>query len=155
MPTQRSLRGWFRLPGRIALILGLGALSTAGARADAAEGHQRADLGDVLIRAGGGKIYLSESGRETELRLSATPQRDHLLRLLQQHGAPGVKLDRDPRLIMSGGGGTGFSLWDTKKPVTNKPAPAPQDPPQVTAPPDLPKQELAPRDRDPAADKRG
>ena len=30
MPTPRSLRRWLRLPGRVALILGLGALSTVG-----------------------------------------------------------------------------------------------------------------------------
>src|SRR5216683_2801828 len=100
MKVPRSVGQWLRLPSRIALILGMGALSTAGARADAPEG-----------------------GRETELRLAATPQRDHLLRLLEERGAAGIKLDRDPRLIMSGGGGTGFSLWDTRKSITDKPAP--------------------------------
>ena len=44
----------------------------------------------------GGKIYLSEAGRESELRLGATPERDRLLRLLEEHGAAGVKLDPTP-----------------------------------------------------------
>jgi hypothetical protein len=139
MTIPRSVHRWLRLPSRIALILGLGALSTTGAAADA-QPNQTAS-GDAVIRGDGGKIYLSEGGRETELRLSATPPRDRLLRLLEEHGPAGVKLDRDPRLIMSGGGGTGFSLRDITKSVTEKPAPAPQQaPPQVTAPPSLPKQ---------------
>ena len=69
----------------------------------------------MLIRSEGGKIYLSEGGRESELRLGATPERDRLLRLLEEHGAAGVKLDPDPRLIMSGGGGSGFSLRDIQR----------------------------------------
>jgi hypothetical protein len=79
------------------------------------------------------------------LRLTATPPRDHLLRLLEEHGAAGIKFDPDPRLIMSGGG-SGFSLWDTKNSATNKPAPPPQDPPQVTTPRSSPEQGSAPRE---------
>jgi len=37
MKMPRSVGQWLRLPSRIALILGMGALSTAGARADAPE----------------------------------------------------------------------------------------------------------------------
>lgn len=44
---------WLRLPGGIAMALGLGALSTAGARTDLAEAHQRASLGDGMIRSEG------------------------------------------------------------------------------------------------------
>ena len=101
MAIPPSVRKWLRLPSRTALILGLGALSTAAARADV-QASQTAS-GDALVRSDGGKIYLTEGGRETELRLSATPQRDRLLRLLEEHGSAGVKLDRDPRLIMSAG----------------------------------------------------
>jgi len=155
MPMPRSLRRWLHLPSRVALILGMGALSTTGARADAPEQSNLTSFGDVLIRSEGGRIYLSEGGRETELRLTATPQRDHLLRLLQEHGAAGTKLDSDPRLIMSGGGGTGFSLWDIKKSLTGKPAPAPQDPPQATAPLNPPEKGSAPRHHNPATDKKG
>jgi hypothetical protein len=153
MVIRRSVRKRLRLPGRAALILGLGALSTAGARADTQVSQPAS--GDASVRSDGGKIYLSEGGRETELRLGATPQRDRLLRLLEEHGSAGVKLDSDPRLIMSGGGGTGFSLWDIRKSFTDTPAPVPRDPPQVTPPPNSSEQRSPPRRHSPAADKKG
>jgi hypothetical protein len=153
MPIPPSVRKWLRLPGRAAVILGLGALSTAAIRADAQASPTASD--GALVRSDGGKIYLSEGGRETELKLGTTPQRDRLLRLLEDYGPAGVKLDPDPRLIMSGGGGTGFSLWDIRKSLTDKPAPAPRDPPQVTAPPNSPEQRPAPRYHSPATDKKG
>ena len=110
MPVPDVVKKHLRLPSRIALLLGLGALSVAGARADTPEsapqaGAEPVAAGDVTVRAEAGKIFLSESGRETELRLGATAQRDHLLRLLEKYGPAGIKLDADPRLIMSGGGG--------------------------------------------------
>ena len=152
MAIPRSLHRWLRLPSRIALILGLGALSTAGASADA-QANQTVS-GGALIRSDGGKIYLSEGGRETELRLTATPQRDRLLRLLEEHGPAGVKLDRDPRLIMSSGGGAGFYWWGQKKSTPEGVAPAGSAPsPQVTEPSSSPKQST-PRDRSPASDKK-
>jgi hypothetical protein len=107
-------------------------------------------FGDVLIRSEGGRIYLSEGGRETELQLGATPQRDHLLRLLREHGPDGVRLDPDPRLIMSGGGGTGFSLRDIQRSLTNEPA-SPREPPQ----PASPKREPKPRNSKTSGDKKG
>jgi hypothetical protein len=153
MAIPPSVRKWLRLPGRAALVLGLGALSTAAARADVQASQTASD--GALVRSDGGKIYLSEGGREAELRLAATPQRDRLLRLLEEHGPAGVKLDPDPRLIMSGGGGSGFSLWDIRKSLTDKPAPVPRDPPQVTAPPSPPDQRSAPRYHSPPTDKKG
>jgi hypothetical protein len=152
MVIPRSLGRWLRLPGRVALVLGMGALSTAGGRADTPE---QIASGDVLVRSEGGRIFLSEGGRETELRLSATPQREHLLELLEKHGASGVKLDPDPRLIMSGSGGAGFSLWDLKKSATEKPVPPPQNTPQVTVPPNPPKRGSPPRDPNQASGKKG
>ncbi len=146
---------WLRLPSGIALVLGLGALVPGSAQADTPDQGGRTAFGDVLVRSELGKIYLSEGGRETELRLTATPQRDRLLRLLEAHGSAGIKLDRDPRLIMSSGGGSGFSLWDIKKSVTGKSAPSPQGPSQVTAPPKIPEEKSLPRDVSPAADKKG
>jgi hypothetical protein len=152
MAISRSLHRWLRLPSRIALILGLGALSTTGASADT-QANQTVS-GGALIRSDGGRIYLSEGGRETELRLSATPQRDRLLRLLEEHGAAGVKLDRDPRLIMSSGGGAGFYWWGKKNPATGEVAPTGSaSSPQVTQPSPSPKQST-PRDRSPASDKK-
>jgi hypothetical protein len=153
MAVPISVRKWLRLPSRVALILGLGALSTAGAQADTQTSQK--SPGDLLVRSNGGKIYLSEGGRETELKLGATPQRDRLLRLLEEHGSAGVKLDSDPRLIMSGGGGAGFSLWDIKKSVTDRAAPAPQDAPQATMPSNSPEPRSAPRKHAPGVDKKG
>ena len=152
MAIPHCVHRWLRLPSRIALILGLGALSTTGAPADVRA--NQAASGDALIRSDGGKIFLSEGGRETELRLSATPQRDRLLRLLDEHGPAGVKLDRDPRLIMSSGGGSGFYWWGQKKSTPDGVAPAGSAPsPQATAPSGSPKQST-PRDRSPASDKK-
>lgn len=155
MPVPRSLRRWLHLPSRVALILGLGALSTAGAQADAPDQSSLGSFGDISIRSEGGKIYFSEGGQETELELGAAPRRDNLLRLLEAHGPAGVKLDSDPRMIMSGGGGTGFSLWDIKKSVIGTPAPPPQNPPQVTAPTIPSEKGSTPRRQNPTADKKG
>lgn len=152
MAIPHCVHRWLRLPSRIALILGLGALSTAGAPADA-QANQTAS-GDALIRSDGEKIYLSEGGRETELRLSATPQRDRLLRLLEEHGPGGVRLDRDPRLIMSSGGGSGFYWWGQKKPVTSQAAPAGSAPPPQVTTPSGSSEQSTPRDRSPASDKK-
>jgi hypothetical protein len=160
MVVSRSGRRWFCLPSRVALILGMGALSTTAAQADVPE---RANLGafdDVSVRSEGGRIFLSEGGRETELRLSPTPQRDHLLRLLEEHGSTGVKLDSDPRLIMSSGGGAGFYWWGARKSGSEKPAPELQNPSQV---PPLPASRLnsganpgsVPRDLYPTINKKG
>jgi hypothetical protein len=155
MPMAHSLRRWLRLPGRAALILGLGALSGAAARADTPGQAHRTQLGNLQIRSNGEKIFLSEGGQETELRLTATPQRDHLLRLLEEHGPAGVRLDPDPRLIMSGGGGSGFSLRDIKNSITGEPAPVRGSSPQAPPPPRSPKPGSAPRDNNPVVDKKG
>jgi hypothetical protein len=141
MATLRPLSRWLRLPGRIALILGLGALPTA-VRGDAPEKAGSDVLGGLQVRSEGEKIFLSEEGREAELQLGASPQRERLLRLLREHGPGGVKLDPDPRLIMSGGGGSGFSLRDLQRPLMSEPAPAPRDPPPQTS---APKRDPAPR----------
>jgi|SRR5215831_3939177 len=151
MAISRTLRRWLRLPGRVALVLGLGALSTAGARADTPDQAQRTASGDLLLRSEGGKIYLTEGGQEAELRLTATPQRDHLLRLLEEHGPRGVKLDDDPRLIMSSGGGSGFYWWGAKKSTTDKVAPAGSAPPPRMVP--SPHDQRPERDHNPATDR--
>jgi hypothetical protein len=97
-----SLRKWLHLPGRIALLLGVGALSAAGAKAAVMEPHlgngpvrspqqSAKSFGEVLIWSEGGRIYFSESGHEAqELRLGNTPNSPHIL----QH-----------RMILVGGGG--------------------------------------------------
>lgn len=135
MRMPQSFRQWLSLPSRVALILGLGALPAGVSQADAPDHDGLTLSGDILIRSEGGRIFLSEGGRESELRLSATPERDRLLRLLEEHGAAGVKLDRDPRLIMSSGGGSGFFWWGARKPAADRPAPVLQNMPQTPAPP--------------------
>jgi hypothetical protein len=151
MPIPRSLKRWLRLPSPLALILGLGALPTTGAQADAPDQSSLGSFGDISIRSEDGRIYFSEGGRETELQLGATRQRDNLLGLLEEHGPAGVKLDRDPRLIMSGGGGSGFSLRDIQRSIFGDPAPAPRDAQQ----PGTPKREPTPRNSKTTADKKG
>src|SRR5207302_5224366 len=81
------IRGWLRLPSRLALLLGLGALSAAGARADAAEpdpGSTRGTgFGDTLIRSEGGRVFLSEGGGEfRQLQLADNYGTRQLLGLL-------------------------------------------------------------------------
>jgi hypothetical protein len=155
MPASCSWKGWLRLPSRLALMLGVGAAAVASARADAPGDRQHTGARDVSIRSEGGKIYLSEGGTETELRLGATPEHDRLLRLLQDYGPAGIKLDPDPRLIMSGGGGSGFSLRDIKNSITGEPAPVQGSSPQAPPPPRSPKPGSAPRDNNPVVDKKG
>jgi hypothetical protein len=118
---------WLRLPSRIALLCGLGALSAAAARADtihqvpggdehAAGQNQRASSGDFFIWSEGERLCVSEDGnRAEELRLGDTVEAQHLRQLLQRHGSSssGVRLDR---MILAGGGGTGMS-WGHSKPA--------------------------------------
>jgi hypothetical protein len=158
MPASRSWKEWLRLPSRLALTLGLGAAAVAGARADVPGDHERAGQSDVRIRSEGGKIYLSEWGKETELRLGATLERDRLLGLLQDHGPAGVKLDRDPRLIMSSGGGSGFYWSGARKLLPNEPIPALQNSPPLPTSPRLdpgPNPRVPPHDSHPPADRKG
>jgi hypothetical protein len=111
---------WLRLPSRIALLLGLGALSAAGARADTgqeqlsagaaplAEGHQ-ARLGEALIRTEGGRIYLSEGGGEFhELPLADTTHARMLKQLLENNGAEEAAGLRLTPMLLAGDGGEGF-----------------------------------------------
>jgi hypothetical protein len=113
MAIPRSVRRWLRLPGQAALILGLGALSTAGARTDTAEGHERTSLGNVFVRSEDGKIYLAEAGKKfQELQLRDTAEARYLRQLIEQNsaaaGPAGVRLSPT---ILAGGGGSGF-YWN-------------------------------------------
>lgn len=105
---------WLRLPGRIAMLLGLGALSVAGARADAPAAEPGLGMapnpGAVLVRAEGGRIYLSEHGGAfEELRLGDTAEARLLRQLLESQGAAadanGIRLHPT---ILAGAGGDGF-----------------------------------------------
>lgn len=114
MPESWSMRKWMCLPSRIALLLGLGALSVAGARADSAEAQPDAGLaagfGDLLVRAEGGRIYLSEGGKGFhEVQMGDTAPARRLRQLLEKDGA--VAGPADIRLrptILAGSGGSGF-----------------------------------------------
>ena len=138
MRVSWSLRRWLRLPSRIALLLGLGALSAAGARADTGldrpgagnappvQGDQ-ATAGGLLIRTEGDRIYLSEAGGQfQELRLRDMPEAHLLKQLLDRNGAAtgaaGIRLDP---MILAGNGGDGFHWAPGRGPATrDKPGPA-------------------------------
>jgi hypothetical protein len=135
-----SFAKWLRLPSRIAVLLGMGALSATGAQPAMAEPElgkgpmrvpQRSakSFGEVLIWSEDGRIYFSESGNKAqELRLGDTPQARHLRELLVREGAvaesPRVL---QHRLILVGGGGSaihwgGAQPSDTPDIASNEPA---------------------------------
>jgi hypothetical protein len=110
---------WLRLPSRVALLLGLGALSAAGAKADAPEmGNEPARVpqqsakcfGELRVWNDDGRIFVSEAGREAqELRLGDTPEARRLRQLLEQDGAAAESPRVLPqRIILVGGGGEGI-----------------------------------------------
>jgi hypothetical protein len=121
MPMSNRVRKWIGLPSRIALLLGIGASSAVGARADAPPFDPAktpsqvlrpgaASAAELRIWSVGGTIYLAEPGRGVrELALGDTAEARRLRALLQQHGATdfraSVRLDRT---LLAGGGGDGF-----------------------------------------------
>jgi hypothetical protein len=124
MPVSWSLSGWMRLPSRIALLLGLGALSASAAQANTAEVNagnaplrvpqqSAKSFGDLLIWNDGGRIYVSEPRKEAEeLRFGDTAEARHLKQLLEHDGAAADAPRVLPhRLILVGSGGDGFH-WD-------------------------------------------
>jgi len=121
MSSPLSWRRWLSLPSRLALLLGVGALSAAGAKAGIAESPPAKDLvrvpqqsaknfGELRIWSEEGRIYVSEGGRNAEeLRLTDTPQARHLRQLLEQDGVgAGSPRLLHSRIILVGGGGDGF-----------------------------------------------
>jgi hypothetical protein len=129
MRVSWSLRRWLRLPSRLALLLGLGALSAAGAQANTAEvrvGNEPTrvpqqsakSFGELLIWSDGGRIYVSESGKEAqELRLGDTAEARHLKQLLERDGAaPDSPRALPHRMILVGGGGEGIHWERTRQP---------------------------------------
>ena len=122
MKMPHSVRWWLHLPSRVALILGIGALPTTGGPAAAqatAPGPAAAPAarGDIGIRSEGGKVYVSEGGREfREVPLGDNPQARHLRQLLESNGAAagpaGLRLSP---MRLAGGGGAGFHWTPFRK----------------------------------------
>ena len=117
------------LPSRIALLLGLGALSVSGAKAATSVGDLRKDpgrlpqqsvkqFGELLVWNDRGRIYVSEPNKPAEeLRLGDTAEARLLRDLLEREGAtaaaPRVLSDR---IILVGGGGMGISWTNRQTP---------------------------------------
>jgi hypothetical protein len=124
MPVSWSLSRWMRLPSRVALLLGLGALSASAVQANTAEANvgneplrvpqqSAKSFGELRIWSDGGRLYLVEPGKEAEeLHLGDTAEARHLRQLLEHDGAAADAPRVLPhRLILVGGGGDGFH-WD-------------------------------------------
>jgi len=110
MSLPKSRMTWLRLPSRLALLLGLGAVAAVGARAEAARSadHVGGALSDLRIQVRGGQVYVSERGGEYRaLRLGQSPEARALARLLANSNRPAI--DAASRaIILAGGGGPGF-----------------------------------------------
>lgn len=126
MPT--SMRNRLRLPGRMALLFGLGALSVAGAKANTPGAVQSGNDGAVApqqsakavaelsIWRDDGRVYVSESGKPAEeLPLGDTAEAALLGQLLDSQNATAANPYRmRDRIILVGGGGCGFA-WDANR----------------------------------------
>jgi hypothetical protein len=142
MVPPHSLSRWLRLPSRIALLLGLGALSVTGAAACAPEPaadpttppaseKDRLNFADLVIKSEGGRISLSEgSGAFKALRLADTAEAQLLKEILARQGATPTAL-RLKSTILAGAGGDGFHWAPATRPnvqdksgISGKPVPA-------------------------------
>jgi hypothetical protein len=125
---RASMRNRLRLPGRVALLLGLGALSVAGAKAntpgttqpgnDGAVSPQQSAkaVAELLIWRDDGRIYVSEAGKPAEeLQLGETAEAALLGQLLDSQDATAANpYKMHDRIILVGGGGCGFA-WDANR----------------------------------------
>ena len=127
MAVPISTRRWFAWPSRLALLVGIGALSAAGAEAAPVAQSQQPQgggerFGELRVWSEDGRVYLAESGAAfRELQLGDTAEARRLRALLQQDGGTkgGIRLDR---MILAGGGGAGFD-WAPPGQKPNSPAP--------------------------------
>jgi len=148
----RNLRKWLRFPSRAGLLLGLGALSVTGARAEAAAPAPPPSptIGGLSIRGEAGRIYVSEGGREfQELDLGDTADARLLRRLLA--GTDGAAIPLDP-MILAGAGGDGFH-WTAPRSGNDAAQPAGGSsernrPANRTSPPPRPRDATSDRTRD-------
>jgi hypothetical protein len=135
MSMRSFAQKWLGLSSRIALLFGVGALSAAGVKAEAAPiddgkhpGVPQQSTGnsnEMRIWSDGGRIYLSEAGGAArELQLGDTPQARRLSQLLQQEGAVAGSPKVFPHgILLAGGGGSGFQ-WSPPRQTANSAEPA-------------------------------
>jgi hypothetical protein len=129
MPGPSYMRKWSGLPSRIALLLGIGAMTATAAPQSEARSvvpseppqvpqHSAANFGEVQLWSEGGRIYLSEaSGEPRQLRLGDTAEARALRELLERHGATAATPHiMRHRIILVGGGGMGIPPDPTSAP---------------------------------------
>jgi len=146
--SLKRLRDRLRLPSRLALLLGFGAASAAGAQAATTEINTGGTpervpqqsgkaFGELAVWTDDGRVFVSESGKPAqELRIGNTAETAYLRGLLERHGASAISPSMVPdRIILVGGGGSGIG-WvpaDRNRPAT-PPAGAPARGSGQTAP---------------------
>lgn len=131
--SQAFLRALPHLTGRLALLLGIGALPAAQASqvpqavpdAPKEPGSARTDAG-LAIRLEGGRVQVADGGGFVEVALSDTAEARLLRVLLAREPAAaspdGIRLDR--RLLAGGGGGGAHWSVVPPKPPAAEPASA-------------------------------
>ena len=96
------------MPRTLALLVGLGALSAAGANAATPTAGAQGQPGGLAIRYDGDRIAVSENGGDFRLlTLADTPEARRLTALLQGLDQRSAEL-RLPPTILAGDGGSGF-----------------------------------------------
>ena len=153
----RNLRKWLRIPSRAGLLLGLGALSITGARAETAAPAPTPPsptMGGLSIRSEAGRIYVSENGGEfREIELADTPEKRRLADMLEgrEPGSPGSEIALY-FMILAGSGGDGFH-WTAPRSGNDAAQPAgrsgdPHRPASGSSPPPRPRDATGDRARD-------
>src|SRR3954452_17848096 len=99
MSLAGLIRDRLRLPSRLALLLGFGAISASGVQAatpgiesgsrpQAVPQQSGKSFGEVAVWTEAGRIYIAESGKATqELGLGDTAEAIYLRQLLERNGA--------------------------------------------------------------------
>src|SRR4051812_23467286 len=96
MSLRSSLPKWLRLPSRVALLLGVGALSATSAQAGTSEFDRSARMpqqsaksfGELRIWSEGDRIFVSESGGPAqELLLGESVEARQLKEMLHRDGS--------------------------------------------------------------------
>jgi hypothetical protein len=133
---------WLRLPGGIALALGLGAFAPASAQPDPQPAVQNpTQSGELLLRVEREQLQISENGGPfEELVLKDTTEARHLKKLIERHNAAeGSSVVGVGTTILASGGGAGFFWNPFAKKDTRPPgkagAPAKETIPEKTGAP--------------------